>query len=165
MVSDGSTDDTVAEAYATAREAERGTGGRVSVRVLCRSPGRGKAVVRTGPTRWHVISFSWSSPMPGRPGRTMPSNGQRPPSLNRQSALWAVTWRSSGAGEWRAGRPVLAVREMGAAVGKPIRFDGQRHGQHRGRTPRAVVPDPPRNRPRRCLLAAVGGDGRPSGHP
>ena len=44
VVSDGSTDDTVAEAYATAREAETGTGGRVSVRVLVQEPRQGKAV-------------------------------------------------------------------------------------------------------------------------
>ena len=42
VVSDGSTDDTVAEAQPP-REAETGTGGRVSVRVLVQEPRQGKA--------------------------------------------------------------------------------------------------------------------------
>ena len=44
VVSDGSTDGTVAEAQAAASEAESATGGRVPVRVLVQEPRLGKAM-------------------------------------------------------------------------------------------------------------------------
>ena len=131
VVSDGSIDHTVEEARAAATGAELSTHGRVPVRVLVQDRKLGKAMAlnraHAAPHPILVFADARQTWLPKH------STGWWPRSTTPRLVPSAAIWWSSRAWRDEGGRTVLAVREVAAADRKPARFNGQRHGLHRGR--------------------------------